>query len=197
MTPDTDDRGKLLKLVRAIVRQCFPRFEFAGDFEYTVHGQTGAFVALRPTDSELELPPLPRVPFRGAPGVAAELASGTKVIVRFVNSDPARAYVAAVIGADDDGFVPTTLRVDAEATVDVGESAETVNLAGGSQFVPLENLVKARLQELYLAIKGAIPTANDGGANLKQTLLAALQLAGWNDGTGEPPSIAAAKVKAT
>lgn len=125
----TKDRNPMLAAIRAIVLEIFPRLQFAGDLEYSVQSQNGAKVDLRPVDASLKLPPLPGVPFRGAPGVAGELGAGTRVIVRFVNSDPGRPYVAAVVGADNDGFVPENLRVDADGEVTIGASAEDVKLA--------------------------------------------------------------------
>lgn len=130
------DRNTIIAALRAIVAELLPRHELAGDFEYSVQSQDGAFVNLRPTDATLKLPQIPRVPFRGAPGVAGELVPGTKVIVRFVNSDPARPYVSAVIGADESGFVPTSLRVDADGDLVLGESAQLVTVGGPAAPVP-------------------------------------------------------------
>lgn len=125
----TKDRNALVAALRAVVIEIFPHLRFAGDLEYSVQSQDGDRVDLRPVDARLKLPPLPAVPFRGAPGVAGELAAGTRVIVRFVNSDPGRPYVAAVIGADDDAFVPVSLRIDATTEVELGASAADVKLA--------------------------------------------------------------------
>lgn len=191
------DRGRLLSAVRAILRELSPRSEFSGDVEYSVQAQNGAFVDLRPVNASLGMPMLSRVHFRGAPGVAGTLVGGTRVLVRFVDSDPGRPYVAGVIGADDGSFLPTVLRVDAAETVDVGESATTVNLAGGAEAIPLAPSVETRLQELASAILTATPTPNDGGAAIQTAAKAVLQGLGWGALDLAPPSTASQHVRGT
>lgn len=140
--PDTSDRSPLASAVRAIINAMLPNLRFMADLEYEVASQSNNFVDLRPTDKQAGLPDLTKVPFRGAPGVAGELTAGTKVVVRFVNSDPGRPYIAAVEGRHEPSFVPTTLRMNASGTAYVGESASTVELAGGAQWAALANLVE-------------------------------------------------------
>ena len=124
--------------VRAIVEELFPRRHFAGDYEFSVQSQTGGLVDLRPVDASLQLPSLRGIPFRGAPGIAATLNPGARVIVRFVNSDPGRPYVAGLVGEDDAGHAVVTLRVSADQSITLGDSGTQVN-AGGAQAIVLRN----------------------------------------------------------
>lgn len=196
------DKNPLIGAMRAIVAELLPRIQFMGDTEYMVHAQSGdapivSFVDLKPTDSTLGMPTLPRVPFRGAPGIAAQLAPGTRVIVRFVNSDPGRPYVAAIIGQDSDTFVPLRVRLDASELVHVGEHAAEVKLSTGAQFLALANLVDLRLREVAFAFASAAVSPGDGGAALQAAAKTFLVDHDWNALTLLPPSTAAEKVKGT
>lgn len=124
--------------VRAIVEELFPRRHFTGDFEFSVQSQTDGLVDLRPVDTSLQLPSLRGIPFRGAPGIAATLNPGARVIVRFVNSDPGRPYVAGIVGEDDAGHAVVTLRVSADQSITLGDAGTQVN-AGGAQAIVLRN----------------------------------------------------------
>lgn len=62
---------------------------------------------------------------------------------------------------------------------------------GATDFVALSSKVEAELTRIKEAIAAGIPTANDGGANLQSTILAALDLPDTF-----PASTAATKVKA-
>ncbi len=182
---DTQDRSPLIAAVRAIIDQLYPNLRFMGDHEYqAASDQSGSFVDLRPVNTQAGLPQLPKVPFRGAPGVAGELKSGTRVVLRFVNSDPGQPYIAAVEGRDQGSFVPLNLRVDAEGTLYAGESADLVSIAGGAQFVALANLVKT---EIEAAINGHVHDGVTTGSG--------------STGNATPPyvagDVAAEKVKAT
>lgn len=146
MVADLRDKTGLLAAIRVVVRQLFPRWEFAGDCEYFVVSQSGEFIAAKPVDTTRGFPVLPRVPFRMGGGHAVELAKDTRVLIRFVDCDEGRPYVAAVVGADDAGFLPKTLRLDATDQAQLGENASVVKLSTGEQFIALENLVKAEIQ---------------------------------------------------
>lgn len=112
-------RHPIVETIRTVVRDLFPRLEFAGDYEFRVAAQDGAFVDLKPTDAALQLPALRQIPFRGAAGIASTLQVGARVIVRFVNSDPGRPYISAVIGEDDTGHGPVAMRLVASSSVTV------------------------------------------------------------------------------
>jgi phage baseplate assembly protein V len=74
------------------------------------------------------------------------------------------------------------LFIDADGIVHIGQEV-------GAAFIPRDDLVQQQFVALKNAINAAVPVANDGGANLKTTLLAAL--ASW------PSSTAATKGKVT
>lgn len=74
------------------------------------------------------------------------------------------------------------LFIDADGVVHVGQEV-------GAAFIPRDDLVQQQFVALKNAINSAVPVAQDGGANLKATLLAAL--ASW------PAATASTKGKVT
>lgn len=93
-------------------------------------------------------------------------------------------------GVETDGLRLGGLASNAPRIV-VDGSTVVASAGGTDQLVALENLVSAQLSRLKTAIAGAVPVANDGGANLQSTLLAAL-----NTPPAWPESVAATVLRA-
>jgi len=102
------------------------------------------------------------------------------------------SHAVAIPGVAPDGAtIPTA--ADA-AVLEVGGSATHVQVgAAATNFVSRDDKVQQRLGELYAAMAGATIIANDGGASLKTTYLAALS-PDWS-GSGTTPDTAATKLK--
>jgi hypothetical protein len=73
----------------------------------------------------------------GVPGAKGVPALGSTVLVQFIEGDPALPIVTHFERPDGAGFVPTSSSLDASGTVRVGESADLVHLATGSEINPL------------------------------------------------------------
>jgi hypothetical protein len=148
------ETDRLLRSMREIVLTFFPRERFRGWYEFTVTAQNDNHVDLRPTSVSEGLSDIPSVPFRaGTPGGKGELQVGSRVLVSFINGDQSRPFLGFVEGPDGGGFIPLNAALDASQKVEIGASAQTVEIAGGAQFVALENLVKSELQSIEAALK--------------------------------------------
>lgn len=134
---------------RAILEQVDPDRAYRGVTEYRVVTRAGNRLNLQPIRTGTGMPDLERVPVRpGVGGCHAELALGSRVLVAFIDSDPARPCVVGAEEDDGDGFLPTRL-----------------DLAGGADFVALAASVLTELQSIknqhnlhVHASSGAVPT---------------------------------------
>jgi hypothetical protein len=88
------------------------------------------------------------------------------------------AFEASIL-LDANGKITATAKAGANIQLTVS-GAGKVDLGGASGDLVV---TKKDLQSLYFAINAAVPIANDGGANLKTTLLSGLTTAGWTTGT--------------
>lgn len=88
-----------------------PRRRYRGTYEFRVVTQTGNRLNLQPVRASSGLSDLLRVPVRLAPGLRAEHALGSLVLVTFVDADPSRPAVIAGDDADAPGWAPTGLVV--------------------------------------------------------------------------------------
>lgn len=96
--------------LRAIIEQLFPDMRYRGVSEFRVATQEGERLNLQPVLTSLGLPSLRRVPVRpGVPGVKATHLLGSRVLVAFVNADPARPVVVGFEDAEGSGFLPSML----------------------------------------------------------------------------------------
>ena len=112
-----------------------PDRAYRGVTEYRVVTRTGSRLNLQPVRVSTGMPDLARVSVRpGVAGCEADVALGSKVLVGFIECDPARPYVAAFEDAEGEGFVPDVLR-----------------FAGGANFVALANLVADELGDIATA----------------------------------------------
>lgn len=174
------------------------RDAFHRSYEYAVIGGADGYLDLQAVRPSLGVPDLANVVMRqGVPGGGGDPELGSTVLVGFIDGDPCRPYVCSYEGEAGAGWVPQKARLNASLEVAIGADAAVVKLAGGAQFVALENLVKARLTELVAPLILTAPLPNDGGAAIQTAVKVSLQAAGWNMGTGAPPTMAAQKVKVT
>jgi hypothetical protein len=91
-----------------------PGARFRGVHEYRVVTQEGERLNLQPVRSRADLPDLARVPVRaGIPGVRAEHAPGSQVLVAFLDSDPTRPAVVGFDSPDQPGWQPLILEFGA------------------------------------------------------------------------------------
>lgn len=89
-----------------------PDLRFVGVSEYRIVTQEGKRLNLQPVRVSTGMPDLRRVVVRpGVPGCEATYTPGARVLVGFVDRDPARAYVAGFADAEDEGFVPIMLTI--------------------------------------------------------------------------------------
>jgi hypothetical protein len=117
---------------RRIYDQLDPRRRYRGLFEYRVVTQDGERLNLQPIRVSIGMPDLQRVPVRpGVTGCRADVALGSRVLVTFIEADPARPFVLAFEDAEGDGFVPLKLEIDATTELDLGEGALLTKIAGG------------------------------------------------------------------
>jgi len=127
--PATTNRG--YTPFAALVRAEDPRRSFDRISEFSVQAVSpdGTTADITPTDTTIGLPGIVRVALR-LPFLTGTIAVGQKVLVFFVNGDPARP---AILASDP---VPTKSALDATSSVTVGASAGLVQLGGGSR-VPI------------------------------------------------------------
>ena len=105
-----------------LLEQLDPGRRFRGVWEFRVVTQEGERLNLQPTRVSLGLPDLARVPMRpGVAGARADVALGSRVLVAFVNADPARPVVVGFEGVDGEGFAPTRLDLVGEDDAGVAD----------------------------------------------------------------------------
>lgn len=127
----------------AYVLRIFPWLPYARSVEYRVVTQSGERVDLQAVLTSLGMPDLDAVIVRpGVPGVRADIALGSRVIVQWADADPGRAYVAAFEDAEADGFVTTRLDLSTEDEASADPSGrvlrfgDTVMMPTGSAGTP-------------------------------------------------------------
>jgi len=98
-----------------IVDAIDPRRHYRGTFAFRVVQQSGERLALQPVRAASGLPDLDGVPVRLAPGVRAEHALGSLVLVTFVDADPSRPVVVAGDAAGSPGWAPTQLELQGDS----------------------------------------------------------------------------------
>jgi len=116
--------SRALDAFRAIFEGLAPDRPFRGQSEYRVTSRSGDRVGLEPVRVSTGMPDLSRVVARpGLPGCKGGAAVGSRVLVAFADSSPARPYVCGYEDADGSGFVPTTLVLDASSSIKLGDGA--------------------------------------------------------------------------
>ena len=120
--------SRRIAAMRAIVDQLDPDRLFRGVWEYRVVTQTGNRLNLQPVRVSTGLPNLTRVSMRpGVAGANMKPALGSRVLVGFVDSDPARPAVLGFEDPDGAGFVPISITF-ANGTAPVGRVGDAVSV---------------------------------------------------------------------
>lgn len=165
--------SRRLAALRALFDAFDPDRNYRAIWEYRVVDKEGKRLTLQPIRKSTGMPDLRRVRvMAGISGAEQDVELGSRVLVTFIDANPAMPIVVAFEDPEGDGFVPILLK-----------------LAGGDDFVALAGKVAAQLSALKTALTGAVIVPLDGGASFKASLLTAL--GSW------PASVAASKVKAT
>lgn len=104
--------SRRLAALRVILDQLDPDRAFRGLYEYRIVTQEGERLNLQPVRVSTGMPDLRRVFVRpGIPGVSALYSLGARVVVGFVDADPARPVVLAFEDAEGNGFLPALLKL--------------------------------------------------------------------------------------
>lgn len=113
--------SRRLEAFRKIFDQLDPRRKFRSTWEYRVVTLEGNRVNLQPVLVSTGMPDLQRVPIRpGLAGGKSDLTLGSRVLVGFVNEDPARPFVAGFEDPDAEGFLPVSTTINAQTAVRLG-----------------------------------------------------------------------------
>lgn len=117
------DVGTVTGGLQRIIGKMMEHLRYLGTWEYRVVFQTANRVELQPVRASTGMPDLRSVHVRpGVSGAKAELALGSMVLVQFVNADPSRPVVVGFEDAENGGFKPMSLTLDATA-IKLGEHA--------------------------------------------------------------------------
>lgn len=113
--------SRRLSSLRRIIEQIDPRRRYRGVYEYRVVTQESERLNLQPIRVSTGMPTLQRVFVRpGVSGARADVALGSRVIVSFLDGEPARPIVVGFEDADGEGFLPTILELNASTQVGLG-----------------------------------------------------------------------------
>jgi hypothetical protein len=121
------DTSRELAAFRRLLEQLDPARRFRGIYEYRIVTQDGDRVNLQPIRISTGMPDLQRVVVRpGIPGARADHTLGARVLVGFVDADPARPVVVGFEDAEGGGFVPTQLYLGGPLTLAAARFSDTV-----------------------------------------------------------------------
>ncbi len=134
-----NDLGRLVRVLRAIVRKLTAHTAYHAMYEYRVVAQSGDRLDLAPARPSNGLPPLSQVPVRyGFPGARATYAAGGSVLVAFADGDPSRPVVIAHTAPDDSAADPSLIQLaDTTESVAVGTEAGRVLRFGDVIMMPV------------------------------------------------------------
>ena len=119
--------SRRLSALRKIVDQLDPDRKFRGTYEFRIVTQSGNRLNLQPVRVSTGMPNLSRVYVRpGVPGVGAQYALGSRVLVTFPDGDPGRPAVVAFEDADGAGFLPIMLELAGPGGVPVARLGDQV-----------------------------------------------------------------------
>jgi hypothetical protein len=125
-----------LDSLRSLIKQLDPDRAFRGLKEYRVVTQEGERLNLQPIRVSTGLPDLRRVRVMpGIPGASATHKLGARVLVAFVDDDPAEPRVVGFEDAEGEGASPLAVSIDADTFVKLADGSRpmsaTGDLAGG------------------------------------------------------------------
>ncbi len=137
--------SRRLSALRALFEQLAPDFQFRGIYEYRVVTQNANRLNLQSVRVSTGMPDLANVVMRpGIAGANMQPALGSRVLVGFVDADPARPSVLGFEDPDGPGFVPLSLtlgaasggdavaRVGDEVTITQAELTTALAVAGAN-----------------------------------------------------------------
>lgn len=119
--------GRRAQAYARILAASDPGARFRGVFEYRIVSQAGDRLNLQPVRSRASMPDLARVPVRmGVPGVRAEHAPGSQVLVVFLDADASRPAVVGFDSPDQPGWHPLFLELGGPAPLGVARQTDPV-----------------------------------------------------------------------
>lgn len=125
------DQPRILRALRAIVRETFPRLSYLGLTRYRVVSMVAGRASLQivnPDLAERRLPDQTLVKLApGAPGLSAVLTPGAIVLVTFADGDPSLPVITHFASPGDPAFRPVSVEL-AGGQVKVGPAASLVEV---------------------------------------------------------------------
>lgn len=115
---------QLKRAVEEVVRNVFPNLPFFGMYRYrvVVKNPGDERWILQCCSKQTGLPDaFPISIWQGVPGVKADLAQGSEVLLSFIEGDPTKPIVTHFCGPDMSGFVPVSLVLSAKTSVVLGD----------------------------------------------------------------------------
>lgn len=110
--------SRRLSAWKALIDQLLPQLPYLGCYEYRVVTQNSNRLNLQPVKVSTGMPDLANVMMRpGVAGANMQPALGSRVLVGFVNADPAFPVVLAFEDPDGSGFMPLTLTFEASTAI--------------------------------------------------------------------------------
>lgn len=128
--------SRRLAAYRAIVDQIDPNRKFRGLAEYRVGIQDGDRLTMQAVRVSSGMPDLARVVMRpGISGASSTVQLGCRVLVGFVDADPARPVVVSFEEAEGLGWKPVSTLIDASGDLGLGVTASLVEIGSNSPSV--------------------------------------------------------------
>ncbi len=139
--PETTTWGanRLLRDLETITREALPELPFLGTYRYRVvlPNPGDHRWVLQAVASGMGLPDISPVSVHpGVAGAVAQLALGSVVLVSFIEGSPSMPYIHAFTPRDQSGYLPVELALDATTRVQVGPSADLVEIGSGTETPP-------------------------------------------------------------
>lgn len=112
--------SRRLSAIQRLVEQADPLRDYRTTWEYRVTGRSGKRLDVEPVRASTGMPALTRVSVRpGLAGCDADVPTGQRVALVFLDADPSRPVVVSFEPADGQNFVPPVMRL-AEGTAGQG-----------------------------------------------------------------------------
>jgi hypothetical protein len=119
--------GRRAQAYARILAASDPGARFRGVFEYRIVSQAGDRLNLQPARTRASMPDLARVPVRmGVPGVRAQHAPGSQVLVVFLDADASRPVVVGFDSPEQPGWHPLFLELGGPAPLGVARMTDPV-----------------------------------------------------------------------
>lgn len=128
---------RALRVLRALVREALPNLDYLGLHQYRVVSMDNGRANLQAVKkkSGVDMPDASLAKLSpGMAGLTSVLTPGAIVLVGFADGDPSLPVITHYATPDDPAFKPVSVSIDA-ATVQVGPSANSVELGSGSEAV--------------------------------------------------------------